>query len=186
MTTKTQFITPGLDDTRAAYEGIRALDVDPHSAADWIASHVRELVRNDLAAQIARPVRRTVPTEVAPDPIDRKVRRALQVAVKVYNRSRPRLTIIEDTATQSGAAAVNRAAVLRQIHTPGEGPAVLGRQDARPIRLQKTITGWEVAARLHIPGGTVRAVTATFQSTSNTGAVRLSDFRVILPGQITH
>lgn len=179
-TTSAPLITPGLDDTRAAYESIRALGVDPHTAADWLAAHVRTVTRDDLAAQLHRNASHAVTPTVAPDPIPRQLRRALQTAVKVYNRSRPRLTALDLIATDAGAAAVNRAAVLRQMHTPGEGPAFLGRYNPQPLGTGKNTTGYEIAGRLHISGGAVRAYTATFAGN------RLADFRVILPGHITH
>lgn len=196
MTVKTApLITPGLDDTRAAYESIRALGVDPHHAADWLAAHVRTVTRDDIEAQIMRNHARPAVKEIS-DPAAVAITRALQTAVKVYNASRPRLTIVDKTATVSGAAAVNRAAVLRQMHTPGEGPAFLGRYNPQWVGRQRIGRyengsgryGYaiEVSGRLHISGGAVRAYTSRFVLGNGLGEPSIDDFRVILPGTVTH
>ena len=186
-TTTARLITPGLDDTRAAYESIRALGVDPHTAADWLRDHVRTVTRDDLATQLDRNHGRANTTATVTDPHALAMVRALRTAVKVYNRSRPRLTVVDQIATESGAAAVNRAAVLRQVRTPSEGPAFLGRYNIQRNGTAATLHGYEIAGRLHISGGAVRAFIATFTTGDKPrGMLRLADFRVILPGKITH
>lgn len=189
MTTTEQFITPGLDDVRAGYEHLRALGVDAPTAADWLAEHVHAVTRDDLTEQIARAQDRPS-TDGPTDTEHRRMRRALQTAVKVYNRNRPRLTVIDEhVATKSGAAAVNRAAVLR---APNEAPAFLGRANAQAVTSAsgQTIKGFEVAGRLHIPAVGLRAFVAHFHANMTGGAieatVRLHDFHAIQPGNPGH
>ena len=136
MTTIEQFITPGLDDVRAGYDHLRALGVDASAAADWLTDHVRTVARDDLAAQMERAQAQFV-ADGSTDTEHRRMRRALQTAVKIYNRHRHRLTAFDVetgyVVTTAGAAAVNRAAVVREIKAPQEAPAILGRANAQAI-----------------------------------------------------
>ncbi|MDN5724049.1 MAG: hypothetical protein L0H20_13825 [Corynebacterium sp.] len=184
-TTVQQFITPGLDDVRAGYEHLRVLGVDATTAADWLADHIQTVIRDDLTEQVARAYGRPS-ADGSTDTEHRRMRRALQTAVKVYNRGRSRLTVIDErVVTQSGAAAVNRAAVLREMNAPTEAPAFLGRANAQAITSSsgRTINGFEVAGRLHIPTVGLRAFVARFEASPKGGgspsAVRLHDFQVI-------
>lgn len=187
MTTIEQFITPGLDDVRAGYAHLRALGVDASTAADWLTDHIRTVTRDDLAAQMERAQAQFV-ADSSTDTEHRRMRRALQTAVKIYNRHRPRLTAFdvetERVVTTAGAAAVNRAAVVREVKAPKEAPAILGRANAQAITgATGRVKGFEVAGRLHVPAVGVRAFVAYFQTDSPRPAieahVRLHDFQVI-------
>ena len=185
-TTFAQFITPGLEEVRAGYAHLRVLGVDATTAADWLTEHVQAVTREDLTAPTGSPRQPATAGDVS-NAEQRRMRHALRVAVKVYNRQRPRLTEFDvrtgHLVTKSGAAAANRAAVQREIAAAQERPAFLGRANAQAVAGASTIKGFQVAGRLHIPGAGLRAFVAYFQAQQadrNTDAsVRLHDFQVI-------
>lgn len=179
------FSTPGLDEVRAAYSVQRDHGVSPLVAMDWITELTRDVVRDDLAAQLARnagrgaePHHADVAAIARPD--QREVNRLVQTAVSVYNGRRSRVTEVDQIATRSGAAAINRAAVLRRSLAPNEDRlAVLAALDIDEV----VINGsggrrFYVAAVLRI-GDRARAASAVIVRTGKETWHRVEDFTVI-------
>lgn len=188
MTTIEQFITPGIEGVQAGYDSLRTLGVDAPTAAEWLTEHVQTVVRDDLTA-LAAPHGRAIETGVTFTE-NRRIRHALRVAVKVYNRQRPRLTEFDvKTAhlfTKGGAAAVNRAAVQREMSAPKEAVAFLGRANSQAVIGVTAVGGFQVAGRLHIPAVGLRAFVAYYKARAPKPAghdahasIRLHDFQVI-------
>src|SRR5699024_112490 len=125
----------------------------------------RSVTRDDLNEQVTR-ARGRAPVDSSTDTEHQRMRRALKAAVQVYNRQRARLTEFDTETghfvTKSGAAAVNRAAVLRELRAPKEAPAFLGRTNPHVVLGGKNVKGFEVAGRLHISGAGLRAFVAYF------------------------
>ncbi|EYT50583.1 hypothetical protein DQ226_18575 [Dietzia maris] len=185
-TTAPAYIAPGLEEVRAGYAHLRYLGVDAATAAEWLAEHVRTVTHEDLTPPVARTSSPANAGGVTAEE-DRRMRHALRVAVKVYNRQRPRLSEFDiktgHLVTKSGAAAVNRAAVQRETTNSKERPAFLGRADAQAVHGATRIKAFQVSGRLHIPGAGLRAFVAYFEATQadhrDHASVRLHDFQVV-------
>lgn len=186
------FATPGLEHIRSAYAQICSLGVDTLAAQDWLTDQVRQVVRDDIKAQVARCHGRPSPVALpaadhaaGEDLAEAEVRQILHgmnLALAVYNRRRPRLSIIDGIVTERGAAEVNRAAVVREVRGLTEGYA---RLRTFQVDTQASRRGdrkvYFVAATV-IDAGSVRAASAVFVGTGNArGNLHLDRFTVVNP-----
>lgn len=182
-TTAATFTIPGTEGIANAYADMRQHRVAPLVARDWLIDQVRAVTRDDIAQQVEQ--NHGAPA-AAPATIDERtiqeIYRTLTLAVAVYNRQRGRVTAFEHIATESGVAAINRAAVARATRTNDTERALLiFPPHIDTVRVSKARNVHYVAGILRI-GTQVRAISARFLVTGRgTASVRLTHFEVLTP-----
>lgn len=181
MSQSPTFTTPGAEAVAAAYGEMRDLGVSPLVARDWLTEQVSAAARDDIAQQVER--NDATPAASEPVTVDKRVRReidrALHLGVAVYNHQRSRVTALDFLATESGAAAINRAAVVRRLRTSDTDRAVLLEPKIDTIQISNSQLVHYAAAVIRV-GPRARAISARFTSDRAT-AVRLTHFDVLMP-----
>lgn len=170
MTKSAAFTIPGTEAIGSAYAEMRNLGVTPLVARDWLIEQVADAARADIAQQVERNYAAPAEDSMITDDqlVRREIDRALNIAVAVYNRQRGRVTALDHIASEKGAAAINRAAVTRQIRTNDTARAILLEPRVDTIQTTKTQTVHYVVAVLRI-GTRARAISARLTSGSKKG-----------------
>lgn len=183
MTTTAAYTVPGTDGIAHAYAEMRHHHIAPLVARDWLVDQVHAIARDDIDQQVDRNHGAPAAAPAASDEHTiREIYRALTHAVAVYNRQRGRATALDHVATDSGVAAINRAAVARTTRTNDTERALLiFPPHIDTFQIGKTRRVIYVSGILRI-GTQVRAISARFLSTGQGVArVRLTHFDVLIP-----
>lgn len=181
MTAAPAFIIPGSEGIAAAYAEMRAHQVSPLVACDWLLDQVHAATRDDVADQLAR--NNGAPAQKATEPgaaVTNEIRRIVRMAVAVYNQQRPHISLVDHIATPQGAAAINRAAVARQIRTNDTQRAMLQEPlDLDTVQVNRAQAHHYVAGVIQIENR-ARAISARLTSKRGKN-VRLTHFDVLMP-----